>query len=225
MSKEKEIDDPGIILTGDGSHSFISEQFREPYHSWYGAIQESRHVFINSGLKEFKNHRGTLRIFEMGFGTGLNGLLTSIYAQENQQKIDYYSIEPYPVDEVDLKQLNYHQILNVEQAAFLELHSMGKLQNVHPHLQLKVEEIFLENVDLPDNYFDIIFFDAFAPAAQADLWEESIFRKLIACLKVGGILVTYCAKGVVKRAMKAAGFTVEGVPGPPGKREMIRATK
>jgi len=225
VSKDKELDDPGIILTGDGSHSFISEQFREPYHSWYGAIQESQHVFIHSGLEQFKNHQGPLRIFEMGFGTGLNALLTSIYSQEHQQEIDYYSIEAFPIDHEDLTQLNYHQILNVDQSSFLKLHEANKTQKIHSHFSINVEEITLEKTQLPNDHFNIIYYDAFAPAAQAELWEEPVFRKLIACLKEGGILITYCAKGVVKRAMKAAGFTVEGVPGPPGKREMIRASK
>ncbi len=219
---------PGeLFTTGDGSHSVYAEKFGEPYHSRHGAIQESNHVFIESGLSFINKNKSEINIFEMGYGTGLNGVLTSIYARENKIKVNYQAIEKFPLSEEKIASLNYFELLDISQTFYLEHHKNqeGINKNIHSHFHLELQEGDLNEIELPSTHFDLIYFDAFAPAAQPELWTEAVFAKLFRCLKPGGILTTYCAKGIVKRAMKAAGFIVEGIPGPPGKREMTRCLK
>lgn len=216
---------PDFLLTSDGSHTIYSEVFSEPYHSRHGAIQESMHVFIEMGLKAIS--KKSIRIFEMGYGTGLNAFLTSIHAQENKLDIDYQAVEKYPLSQDKLKQLNYPEILAVSQTDFLQFHltDSGIPTKINEHFELQLWKKDLFECDLPDSFFDLIYFDAFAPNAQEELWSKEVFSKLFKSMKEGGILTTYCAKGSVKRAMKAAGFELEGLPGPPGKREMTRCRK
>jgi Uncharacterized conserved protein len=212
--------------TADGSDTLFSPEMEESYHSVNGAAQESRHVFIQAGLKEVSKQQ--IRIFEVGFGTGLNALLTWGEAHRNHLNIVYDSIEAFPVSDVLLRELNYGQFVpELPTDAFLELH---KTAWNHPAVLEK--DCFLLNKWQRDftswrftGKYDLIFFDAFAPDKQPEMWEEDLFQKLFETLNKDGILVTYCAKGEVRRRLQRSGFQVERIPGPPGKREMLRARK
>jgi len=217
--------------TKDGSTSLFSEKFDEPYHSRHGAIQESQHVFIDKGLRHFYQTQkpSTIDVFEMGFGTGLNALLTLQWAQEKNVTVGYTTIEKFPLDQAAIQAMNYPQLLQIDQTIFQKLHDADWEK------QVKVSENFALNKSRTDleqagnkfssQSFDLIYFDAFAPSSQPQLWETPVFEAMHQLLKSGGMLTTYCAKGQVRRNMQAAGFSVEKVPGPPGKREMLRATK
>ena len=213
--------------TADGSHTISIPSMEVSYHSKHGAIQESMHVFIEAGLvpkiNEGKTH---LDILEIGFGTGLNTLLTLITARNIS--IHYESLEPFPLEEQMVASLNYCEQLGRPdlQDKFLQLHQSecGKTITIQPGFS------FIKWPDKLPGYstekdFDIIYFDAFAPRAQPELWTMEIFRELYSFLKTEGVLVTYCSKSIVRRAMQAAGFQVEKIPGPHGKREMVRAIK
>ena len=211
-----------IKPTNDGSDSLYSETYHEHYHSTHGALSESLHVFINEGLK--KNPAKKISIFEMGFGTGLNCLLTVLETQN--QDIFYHSIETNPLSTTLITELNYTKLLNINPHIFITLHdlSWNEEHKITPTFTLYKEQISIENIALTRPY-DLIYYDAFSPFSQPELWTENIFRKLYQHLAPGGIFVTYCAKGDVKRTLKKSGFLVETCPGPPGKREMIRARK
>ena len=223
-----------IITTGDGSDSMESEKFGAAYHSIHGAIQESKHVFIDAGLKNFISQNETnkeINIFEMGFGTGLNAFLSYLYAQVNSLKLNYSSIEAYPVK--NWTELKYPEQLNCkeeESSIFKSLHQCGWNEFVQfgNNFTLKKINNQLADYEMPvesKEKFDLVFYDAFAPNVQEDLWTEETFNKLFNGMKPGGMLTTYCAKGSVKRALKAVGFEIEAIPGPPGKREMTRGHK
>lgn len=217
-----------LKTTADGSHTLFVPELNETYHSIHGAIQESQHVFIKNGLRYF-NNKETINILEIGFGTGLNTLLTLLAIENSSQKVDYVSLEKFPLPNELIQQLNYPTQLKLnttQTALFNDLHKCE--WNTPTPISnnfnlLKIEE------DLADfqttTTFDLIYFDAFAPEKQAELWTDVIFSKIYSLLNAGGILVTYCAKGVVKRTIKSVGFQLETLPGPPGKREMIRAKK
>lgn len=213
-----------LILTKDGSHSYYSSEFGEAYHSIYGAIQESRHIFIESGLKLID--KKTIRIFEMGFGSGLNCLLSWAHAQSENQFIKYDSIELYPIDLDEASEFNYPELLGIPREEFENLHSCpwGERIDLGPNFR-----IFKIRGDMksfaPEGPYDLIYFDAFSPDAQADLWKTEIFNKLYKALVPGGILTSYCARGDFKRALREVGFEVERIPGPPGKRHILRAIK
>ena len=214
-----------IFTTEDGSHSMRSAQFDEAYHSKYGALQESQHVFIEAGLQYLVDKgKTTISIFEMGMGTGLNVLLTLLYAEKHQIKIDYKTVEAFPI--LDWSELNYPELLREKAAVYFDkIHLLSPMESkvLSPYFTLTKFHQKLEELTFETASFDLIYYDAFAPAAQEELWTEVIFEKLFSAMKPNGVLTTYCAKGSVKRALKAAGFTVEGIPGPPGKREMTRA--
>lgn len=224
-----------LQITQDGSHTLLSEKFGVTYHSKYGAIQESMHVFIEAGLRPIRdqNHGKIdpleISILEVGLGTGLNvylAILENLNTQTNCN-IKYTSLEISPISNQAIEQLNYHELLTQpDSKLFQSIHTCEweSFQQLTPKFQLKKVNQSLEAFETSDK-FDIIFFDAFAPESQPELWEPSIFQKMYDCLVPGGALTTYCAKGQVKRNMKSVGFTVEGIPGPPGKREMTRAKK
>ena len=212
-----------IITTSDGSKTIHIEDWNEQYHSKHGAIQEAYHVFIKSGLSLFNNCE--LSILEIGFGTGLNCFITLL---EQYKKIDYVGIEAYPVEEGELEKLNYVAELNVEEQDYLfnKIHKASwevPSQITEKFNLTKRKQFFAEINDV--NAFNLIYFDAFGARVQPELWTEAIFEKMFTALKINGVLVTYSAKGSVRRAMQAVGFTVERLPGPPGKREMLRAIK
>ncbi|MDC0629930.1 MAG: tRNA (5-methylaminomethyl-2-thiouridine)(34)-methyltransferase MnmD [Flavobacteriaceae bacterium] len=218
-----------IITTSDGSKTIQIEDWDEQYHSIHGAIQESQHVFIKTGLHHFlklyqPNH---LSILEIGFGTGLNAFLTALEAQTHKLKIQYEGVEAYPVLEEELLQLNYAPLIAVDQQDLFEaLHhvSWEELQPLNSYFSLKKRQQFFMDIE-DENTFDLIYFDAFGARVQPELWTEVIFKRMFKALKNKGVLVTYAAKGSVRRAMQAVGFTVERLEGPPGKREMLRASK
>jgi tRNA U34 5-methylaminomethyl-2-thiouridine-forming methyltransferase MnmC len=220
-----------IITTGDGSHTLFSEQFNEIYHSRHGAIQESLHVFIRSGLDAVaaQQSKEPIRIFEVGFGTGLNALLTMLEAEKRNLQVEYETIELYPVAIETIKELNYTNQLGYEfcYGPYHSLHLVrwNEQHPIAPNFHFKKINDSLSNWQPTTGNYQLIYFDAFAPEHQPEMWTAAIFKKMYDALAEGGILVTYCSKGAVQRAMKEAGFTVEKIPGPPGKREMVRAVK
>lgn len=216
-----------IIITQDGSHSLIAHQFGVSYHSRYGAIQESRHVFLDAGLMGFLPRQQEIRILEIGLGTGLNALLTYLLAQKYNTTVYYEAIEAHPLPLDQAHQLNYPGQLETDPALFMQIHELpwNSWQELAPAFHLLKRHENLLQAAFPSNHFQVIYFDAFAPTAQPELWEFPILEKLFASLVPGGVLVTYCAKGGFKRDLKRSGFLVEALPGPPGKREMTRATK
>lgn len=220
-----------VIVTKDGSHSVEIPEWQVSYHSVHGAIQESLHVYLKAGLHHwFEQHQTAAAcfVFEMGFGTGLNALLTSIAAEELHKKIIYEAVEAFPLEPAIVDQLNYWEALQRPdlQPVFRSLHNSdwNKPIAVTDLFTLKKANTSLFNFST-NQLFNLIYYDAFAPKAQPELWTEAVFAKLYAMLAPGGLLVTYCSKGVVRRALQASGFTVEKIPGPVGKREMIRAGK
>ena len=217
-----------IITTSDGSKTIHLPEWDEQYHSKHGAIQEAYHVFIEMGFFYFLNtfQSKDLNILEVGFGTGLNAFITLIETQKRNASVHYTGVEAYPITDNEFDQLNYHQQLNTPEDDFLKLHSSPWEQNLelNPNFHLlKRKHFFSEIQDI--NQYDLIYFDAFGARIQPELWTEEIFKKMFDALKNNGVLVTYSAKGSVRRAMQAVGFTVERLPGPPGKREMLRACK
>jgi tRNA U34 5-methylaminomethyl-2-thiouridine-forming methyltransferase MnmC len=217
----------GKVITADGSTSVYHEQFDENYHSVHGALQESLHVFIEAGLREFRD-KTSVSVFEMGFGTGLNALLTALEASGCNQRISYTAIEKYPLTDSVYDQMNFCD--QIHHPACKPFYTSIVHAEWNKPVQISQEFSLVKlSGDLSDlNYasaFDVIYFDAFAPSAQPELWSQQVFSSMYEALKPGGVLVTYCAKGEVKRNMKAAGFSVESLPGPKGKREMTRARK
>lgn len=216
-----------LLDTQDGSHTLISKQFGVSYHSKYGAIKESEHVFIDAGLKaRMLRDKDPISILEYGFGTGLNAYLSFLCAQQHQRTISYTGIEAYPISQDLAATLNYPQVLEAPPSTYLQLHELDWDTPHHLSAHFSFTKILGQIEDQVFNaQFDVLFFDAFAPTAQPELWEEQLLQKAFQALKPGGIFVTYCAKGVVKRTLKSIGFKVESLPGPPGKREMTRGIK
>ena len=216
-----------IITTSDGSHSIQSGQFEVSYHSIHGAIQESQHVFIEAALyHKMATQKDNIRILEIGFGTGLNALMTQLEADKNQVTIDYHTYEKYPISIEQAAALNYPAQLNTDTTSLQQLHTCPWETTIPLSEQFTFTKWQKDFVDIDTtDYFDIIYFDAFAPNAQAELWEAALLAKMYAALRQNGLLTTYCAKGAVKRCLKSVGFTIESIPGPPGKREMTRAIK
>lgn len=216
-----------VILTKDGSHTIYLPELKESYHSMNGAISESRHVFINAGLNA--SRLNSLNIFEMGFGTGLNALLTLIECKKQGRKVFYRTVEMNPLDDEIINKLNHEEILGLDQndrLVFRLMHNApwGKGTMIDDCFMLYKSQVSLFDYDFAAR-FDLIFFDAFSPEKQPEIWEFEIFEKLFRVMNPGAILTTYCAKGKVKRTLKEIGFETEILPGPPGKREMIRAIK
>ena len=216
-----------IVETGDGSKTIRIVDLDENYHSSHGALQEALHVFIKNGLLEFKE-KLQISIFEMGFGTGLNAFLSGIKANELKLKIEYSGVEAFPISEDEIIALEYAQLVgdeNVELYKKIHSSSWEEMNEMSPFFDLKKIKNELQSLELKKESFVIIYYDAFGPRAQDEMWSVELFKKMYDSLKVGGFLVTYCAKGQVKRNMKEVGFTIEPLPGPPGKREMTRAWK
>ena len=211
-----------LITTNDGSHSIRIDAMDETYHSIHGALQEAKHVFLKEG---FYQSEDAVSILEIGFGTGLNAFLTMLEAHKCARQVDYVAVEKYPVAEEMLRSLTYGALLN-EAEWFDELHVINWEMRVPLSDYFSLTKLQKDIADIDfEARFHVIYFDAFAPDKQPEMWTPSVFDKMYRALLTGGILVTYCAKGQVKRDLKAAGFIVENVPGPPGKREMIRARK
>ncbi|MCB0650406.1 MAG: tRNA (5-methylaminomethyl-2-thiouridine)(34)-methyltransferase MnmD [Saprospiraceae bacterium] len=221
-------DDIKVVTTQDGSHSLFSEQFGEFYHSRYGAIRESRHVFIEAGLFYKFGTGHSLSILEIGFGSGLNAFITYLETMSREKFIYYEAVEAFPVPVEEAEKLNFPELLGAmpEKEVFNLMHQLDwdLVHEISPKFSLKKSLKKFEQIT-DNEVFDLIYYDAFAPATQPELWEIPILSLMYNALKPGGIFVTYSAKGSVKRNLRSLGFVVEDLPGPPGKREMIRALK
>ncbi|MBN1415787.1 MAG: tRNA (5-methylaminomethyl-2-thiouridine)(34)-methyltransferase MnmD [Bacteroidales bacterium] len=216
-----------IVITGDGSHTIFHCSLNEHYHSTFGAITESKHVFIRNGLHCVS--KDPVTIFEVGFGSGLNAYLAFLDARQHKRSVTYYTIEKYPLDFNVVQQLNYPSLLSAEESnklLFYTLHETGWEKPIAVTSFFRLYKIKADLISFdPFFYFDVVFYDAFAPDKQPEMWTVEIFRRLYNRLNPGGILTTYCVKGEVKRNLKEAGFGIKKIPGPPGKREMLKAIK
>ncbi|MBD0832084.1 tRNA (5-methylaminomethyl-2-thiouridine)(34)-methyltransferase MnmD [Aestuariibaculum sediminum] len=220
-----------VVITGDGSSTIHLPQWNEQYHSKHGAIQEAYHVFIKHGLHhiiETNSGTSSVSILEIGFGTGLNAFITLLESEKYELNINYYGVEGYPVLKDEIHQLNYPEQLDAKTKAklFYNLHDVTweESHNVTSKFTLIKQKRFFNEINEKAKY-NLIYFDAFGARVQPELWTESIFQKMYDALQLNGVLVTYAAKGSVRRAMQAVEFKVEKLPGPPGKREMLRAFK
>lgn len=217
-----------IIETADGSTSFYNEELDETYHSRHGAMQESLYVFIGAGLLKVAELQKEISILEMGFGTGLNAYLTAVKANELELKIKYTTLEAFPISNEQVKKMNYSDWGKgkAQKLIFSKIQEVPweESREIDQHFSIKKIMKKFEDYHAIEE-FDLIYFDAFGPNVQPELWSDVIFKNMFNALKPGGMLVTYSVKGSARRAMKSAGFTVDKIPGPPGKREMSRATK
>ena len=215
-----------IIITSDGSTSIHLPEWEESYHSRHGAIQEAQHVFINNGLSLCKGQ--SVSVLEIGFGTGLNAFITFLESKKNKQKIDFVGVEGFPISPEEVLQMNYVDQLKANQfeSEFKIMHTSDWEENVtiSDTFRLTKRKQLFNDINDKDQ-FDIIYFDAFGYRVQPELWSVEIFTKMFNALKEGGILVTYACRGPIKNAMKEAGFKIEKLAGPPGKREMLRGWK
>jgi tRNA U34 5-methylaminomethyl-2-thiouridine-forming methyltransferase MnmC len=215
-----------IIHTSDGSTTIHIKEWNESYHSKHGAIQEAKHVFIKNGLALFPNQK--VSILEIGFGTGLNAFITYLESQKLEQSIDYVGVEAYPISELELQSMNYPEELEAldSKAVFDKMHAANWEEKIilSEKFALTKRKQFFEEIDDIEKY-DLIYFDAFGYRVQPELWSTEVFDRMFKALKPDSVLVTYAARGVVKRSMIEVGFTVEKLAGPPGKREMFRARK
>lgn len=218
-----------LQTTEDGSHTLFAPGLNEHYHSTHGALQESGLVFIHNGLHHIPQCIKEINVLEVGFGTGLNALLTVLESKKQRRKINYVATEPEPVEEEILEQLNYASVIGSTEAEgyFKKIHEAGWVYPAFLSDYFIISKIKakLADITLRDEQFHLVYFDAFGPDVQPELWTEEVFAQLYKCMKYNGILVTYSCKGTVKRALKAAGFTIEKLPGPAGKREVLRAIK
>ncbi|MEN9445168.1 MAG: tRNA 5-methylaminomethyl-2-thiouridine biosynthesis bifunctional protein MnmC [Bacteroidota bacterium] len=214
-----------LVHTADGSDTLYVKSLDEHYHSTHGALQESVHVFVNAGLANSKSD--PIALFEVGFGTGLNAILAYRYAVAHQIRVCYHGIEKYPLAAAVIAHLNYASFLSAgEQQVFEQLHSVAWncSHEIGPYFEFRKTDADLLLYE-PSEKYNLIFMDAFSPNKQAEMWADSVFEKLASITTSGGELVTYTAKGDVKRSLRKAGFRVKRLVGPPGKRNMIRATK
>ncbi len=217
-----------LRLTADGSHTLFSQKFGAAYHSSHGAVQESRHVFIRHGLSFSEEGNSRLAVLEAGFGTGLNAWLAAVEAERRRLFIDYLTFETEPVEESVWRQLNYPAAAQLPdyQPLFEKIHKAtwdGPAQ-VSPHFRLEKRHAPIESL-AERSRFDVVFFDAFSPDVQPELWGEAVLEKVFLSMKTGGVLTTFCSQGAFRRALRTVGFSVEKLPGAPGKWEMVRATR
>lgn len=217
-----------LETTEDGSHTLYVPELDEHYHSTHGAIQESLHVYLESGLGYHKKME--INLLEIGFGTGLNAFLTLLNTEKSKKTIRYTSLERYPVSLDDARMFNYSKLLDPSQEEeFMLLHSSPWEEwiEITPRFHLKKCRMDASNLDYfqPETLFDVIYYDAFAPEKQPNMWTQEIFERLYSLSNPGAVVTTYCAKGVVRRMLQSAGYKTERLPGPPGKREILRAVK
>jgi len=218
-----------LIKTEDGSNSLLNTDLDETYHSRHGAIQESQHVFIKNGLQFWldKNQSGNISILEIGFGTGLNALLALQESINRAAQFHYTTIEAFPIPSGLATQLNYAEQLNFESSKeyFQTIHrsDWNIPISLSSNFILEKRQGEIQNLNLEDKTFDVVFFDAFAPNKQPEMWALPVLEKIVKSMKVNSVFVTYCAKGQLKRDLRSLGLQVESLPGPPGKREMVRA--
>ncbi len=216
-----------LVESEDGSHTLYLPDLKETYHSLHGAIQETRHVFIEAGLQHV-DEEGPLTILEVGFGTGLNVLLTWLAAENREWPVHVHTLEPFPLPDDIINKLNYVQRIPGQQGAeyFQQIHAAewGRTVHLSSCFSLYKEQNTLQAFKAKDD-IDLVYYDAFAPNKQPELWELETIKKAVTPLKKGGVLVSYCASGQFKRNLEALGMEVIALPGPPGKKEMTRAVK
>lgn len=216
-----------FMITEDGSQTLYIPEMDEHYHSIHGALSESLHIYIEQGL--LYTAKKELSVLEIGFGTGLNAYLTYCFAQKENLTIDYHSIEKYPLQEEEYSRLDYPKIIFNEHALIFNcLHQTQWNRKVQISENFTLNKIHADLLtfqfkDIPQ--FDLVFYDAFAPVKQPEMWTDDILTKVAASVKENGVLVTYCAKGSVRRALSKAGFVMERIPGPKGKKEILRGKK
>jgi tRNA U34 5-methylaminomethyl-2-thiouridine-forming methyltransferase MnmC len=218
------------VFTTDGSSTFFSEVFNQHYHSQYGAIQESTHIFINAGLcADIISNLETISILEIGFGTGLNALLTYFKAKELQKKIYYETLDIHPITPQEAAQLNYPLLLHYPnvQELFTTLHytPWNIEQVISENFTLHKRQTSAVNAGYLPNTFHLVYFDAFSPESQSEMWGDDVFEPIYNCMKEDSVLVTYCSKSSVRKTLSALGFQIEKLPGPAGKREILRVIK
>lgn len=225
MSEQVTSPNPQIRLTGDGSHTLYLPDIDEHYHSHFGALTESTHIFINAGLKSIPGNE--LSIMEVGFGTGLNALLTAMAAEEDHRKITYTSLEKYPLPLSLLEKINHSVIAGPQGTQLFNLiHAAPWGEYFTVSEWFKIKKIVTDLVTDPlSGEFDLIYFDAFGPDKQPEMWSRDVLEKVAAVTRRGSVFVTYSAKGTLKRMLRDLGFEVTLLPGPPGKRVMTRAVK
>lgn len=215
-----------IITTADGSKTIQLRDWEEQYHSKHGAVQEAYHVFINHGLEIFKDEE--VSILEIGFGTGLNAFITLLESEKLNLNVSYTGVEAFPVVLDEIEELNYVSVLQADEkeACYNKMHSCKweETHSIAANFSLLKQKKFFKDIN-DVNCYNLIYFDAFGARVQPELWTVEVFKNMYTALKPGGYLVTYSAKGSVRRAMQEVGFAVERLPGPPGKREMLRARK
>ena len=211
-----------LIITKDGSHSLFVPDLNENYHSVHGSISEAIHVFIKNGIHS--HPKQNINILEIGFGTGLNTLLT--LENIKNRKVHYTSLEPHPISSEIYNKLNFYTLTNSNSETFLKLHTSDweKEVSISEKFTLFKTQTRLQNF-ISEKKFDIIYFDAFSPEKQTEMWTMEVFEKCFNLLNEDGFLVTYCAKGIFRRTLKSVGFEVVSLDGPPGKRQMTRANK
>ena len=218
-----------IIETGDGSHTIYNTTLDETYHSRHGAVQESKHVFVQEGLGFYVSQHSDkqkVSILEVGLGTGLNALLTADFCDQQNVEISYLGLEPFPVDEQLINSLNYSKDAEISRSILQKIHK-GPWEepiSITDNFSITKSEIRIQDLNT-ETRFDVCFFDAFAPSKQPEMWQKANLERVYDHLLPDGIIVTYCAKGQFKRDLKEVGFSVQSIPGPPGKREMIRGVK
>jgi tRNA U34 5-methylaminomethyl-2-thiouridine-forming methyltransferase MnmC len=215
-------EDVYIITTRDGSNTLFSRSLNATYHSVFGAVAESKHVFIQNGLKT-QADRMHINVLEFGFGTGLNAFLAYLFSLNLEKEVSYTGIEAYPIDIGVARKLDYPYYLAYPEEGdiFLRMHEEDSFTSS----PFTFQKIASPTEILSGAQYDCIFFDAFAPGAQPDLWDQSVFEVLFSLTSLNGCLVTYCAQGEVRRRLISAGYEVERISGPPGKREMLRAVR
>jgi tRNA U34 5-methylaminomethyl-2-thiouridine-forming methyltransferase MnmC len=214
-----------VVVTGDGSHTVTSDR-GIAYHSVRGAITESRHVFIEHGLKFVSSRQNRISILEVGFGTGLNALLTYIFAEHNPNlQISYHGVEKFPLSAEIIDQLNFTQHLGTDVLApvFKAIHQQSSFER--GHFSFRRADVDICDFTGDPGSVDLVYFDAFGPEDQPEMWDIELLSAIRKQMCAMGVLVTYCAQGQFKRNLKSFGFIVEPLPGPPGKREMTRAIK
>lgn len=214
-----------FIISEDGSTTIFLPELNEHYHSHFGAVQEAQHIFVNNGIAA--SPTSDLDILEVGFGTGLNAFLTAVYSLEHNLSVRYTGIEPYPLNLEELQHLNYVEFVDPQhKSIFTQISNPQGFSS--PFFSLTKEQLTIEEyltIHNPESQFDIIYFDAFGPDVQPHMWSSSIFKSLFKSLKPDGFLITYSCKGPVKRALQDAGFKINKLPGPKGKREITKAIK
>lgn len=218
-----------LVITKDGSHTLYVPDLQDHYHSTFGAVQESSHIYIERAFNACRLDKDKVNVLEIGFGTGLNAFLTWEESLKQKIEVDYHALEPYPLKASLTEQLNYIDFVQAEgaEAAFKMIHQAkwGTSCELSKHMTLLKSELKVQDAMLDPGHFDVVYFDAFGPEAQPELWTEKVFKKIFDSMASGAVMSTFSSKGDVKRAIKSAGFDIELIDGPPGKRTITRAWK